>query len=933
VLNARSINNKTEAVVDFILEHHLDILCLSETWLQPDDTFTTNHVTPCGYSIVSNPRLNKRGGGLAVLMKNNLHFKRQSNIYFNTFEVLVVQVTSSSKSFAVATIYRPPGSLRNFLSELGDFLSTLVAKYNDFILAGDFNIHVDVPSEESSKGLLELLKNFGLKQHVKVSTHNGGHILDLVISRADTELVRGVSVVEGISDHLGILVDLSVTTQKRSVVKKSFHQFKKLDIVKFEREILSSELYTNPSLDVDVLADRYHHVVSNLVSVHVPVITRTMTCRPPAPWYTDEIAVARQRRRQLERYWRKSRLTVDREIFVTQKLLVNNLLASAKAKYYADLVKDQSHNPRQLWETINSLSGNIKPKVLPDHENISTLVNDFNLFFTNKVTQIRANIGISDVVNDRTFDIPSSVANMSTFHEVNEAHILDIMKHSPSKSCSLDPIPTHLLLKCKTIVFPLTKLINSSLNTGVVPNSFKHALVTPLIKNSKLDSNSMSSYRPISNLKYSSKLLERCVSKQLSSYLSSNALYEDYQSAYRPLHSTETALLRVQNDILTSIDNKEITVLVLLDLSSAFDTVDHAILLTRLKNIGITGLVYDWFHSYLSGRSQAVFLEGVASDSVNLTCGVPQGSVLGPILFNIYTQPLGEIARKHGMKYHFYADDTQLYSSFSVSDSSASIQLISNCIDDIRLWMQSNLLKLNESKTEVILLGTKHQLSKVGNIEISVGNVNIKPCSKVRNLGVIFDCNMTMGEHVNNVCKSSYFYIRLLGKLRKFLNKDTAAMLTHAFVTSRLDYCNSLLYGISKSLITRLQHVFNCAARIVSRTKMCSHIMPVFKSLHWLPVLQRCAFKTALLTFKAIHGQAPSYISDLIKYHCPSRDLRSLDDILLEVPRSKSSNGSRAFVVSAPSLWNSLPCDIRSCTSLASFKSKLKTYLFSAAFD
>ena len=125
---------------------------------------------------------------------------------------------------------------------------------------------------------------------------------------------------------------------------------------------------------------------------------------------------------------------------------------------------------------------------------------------------------------------------------------------------------------------------------------------------------------------------------------------EAYQSAYRPLHSTETALLRVQNDILTSIDNKTITVLVLLDLSSAFDTVDHAILLNHLKNIGITGLVHDWFNSYLSGYTQAVFLDGVTSDSVNLTCGVPQGSVLGPILFNIYTQPLGEIARKHGMK-------------------------------------------------------------------------------------------------------------------------------------------------------------------------------------------------------------------------------------------------------------------------------------------
>ena len=267
-----------------------------------------------------------------------------------------------------------------------------------------------------------------------------------------------------------------------------------------------------------------------------------------------------------------------------------------------------------------------------------------------------------------------------------------------------------------------------------------------------------------------------------------------------------------------------------------------------------------------------------------------------------------------------------------MNDSSTSTKLISNCIADIRSWMKSNLLKLNESKTEVVLLGTKQQLSKVDNIEISVGNVNIKPCSKVRNLGVIFDCNMTMEEHVNNVCKSSYFYIRLLGKLRKFLDKNTAAMLTHAFVTSRLDYCNSLLQGVSKSLIARLQHGFNSAARIVSRTKMCNHITPVLKSLHWLPVQQRCAFKTALLTFKAIHGQAPSYLSDLINYRLPTRDLRSINDILLEVPRSASSIGSRAFVISAPSLWNSLPYNIRSSVCLSSFKSKLKTYLFSSAF-
>ena len=372
--------------------------------------------------------------------------------------------------------------------------------------------------------------------------------------------------------------------------------------------------------------------------------------------------------------------------------------------------------------------------------------------------------------------------------------VLGIMKSSPCKSCCLDAIPTRLLLKCPALVTPLTNLVNVSLATGKFPKSFKHASVTPLIKKSNLDCNLKSNYRPISNLVYESKLLERCVSKQLNCFLSSNKLHEGYQSAYRPHHSTETALLRVQNDILVSMEKKEVTLLVLLDLSAAFDTVDHVILLNRLQKIGVTGLSLDWFRSYLSERTQAVVINNVSSEPANLTCGVPQGSVLSPILFNIYTQPLGEIARKYGVYYHFYADDTQLYISFSVKESNTSVIHLSKCIEDIRSWMQSNLLMLNDSKTEVILLGSRQQLSKFNDLQVSVGNVAIKPCSKVKNLGVIFDSNMSMEDHVSNVCKSSYSYIRLLGKLRKYVDKATSIKVTHAFVTSRLDYCNSMAY-------------------------------------------------------------------------------------------------------------------------------------------
>ena len=851
----------------------------------------------------------------------------------SSFEALLLKISSASKSFAIAVIYRSPGPLNNFLNEFGDFLSTLVVKHEDFLLAGDFNIHMDNATDESAKKLISLLHTFGLKQHVDVPTHSGGHTLDLVISKNNTQLVRSVSVIDGISDHNSILVDLSIAIEKKNLIKRTFNQFKKLDMVEFQKDIHSSELFNNSCVDVDVLAEQYHTVVSDLISIHAPLTTRAVTSRPPAPWYTSEIALARKERRRLERRWRHTKLTVDREIFVAQKLMVNNMLYKAKADYYVNLVKCQSGNPKQLWTTINSLSGNAKPKVLPDHDDLSSLVNGFNLFFTDKVTQIRAKIGTTETADNVNSVIEiSSTDQMSVFEETKEVDIKNIIKCSPSKSCSLDPIPTYLLQSCEAIVSPITKMINTSLRTGVVPKSFKHALVTPLIKNSKLDSNSMSSYRPISNLLYVSKLLERCVAKQLNAYLSSGAHHESYQSAYRPYHSTETALLRVQNDILTSIDNKEVTLLVLLDLSAAFDTVDHTILLNRLKNIGIIGLAHNWFSSYLTGRTQAVFLDSVSSDSANLTCGVPQGSVLGPILFNIYTQPLGEIARRHGLNYHFYADDTQLYTSFSVKDSNSSIMSLSACITEIKTWMKSNLLMLNDSKTEVIMIGTKQQLTKFSDLEISVGNAIIKPCTKVRNLGVIFDNNMTMEAHVNNICKSSYFYIRLLGKLRKFLDKETGAMLTHAFVTSRLDYCNSLLYGISSSLSAKLQRVLNTAARIVTRTRIGNHITPVIKSLHWLPVVQRCTFKTALLIFKVIHGLAPSYLCELIRYCNTSHDLRSINDILLDVPKFKSCLGSHAFVFSAPKLWNSLPYDVCTCVSFTSFKSKLKTYLFREAF-
>ena len=394
------------------------------------------------------------------------------------------------------------------------------------------------------------------------------------------------------------------------------------------------------------------------------------------------------------------------------------------------------------------------------------------------------------------------------------------------------------------------------------------------------------------------------------------------QSAYRPNHSTETALVRVQSDILWALDKKKIVILVLLDLSAAFDTVRHSILLDRLEhNFGVTGNALAWFRSYLEGRTYCVSISGTQSQDVTLECGVPQGSVLGPVLFNIYTNQLGSLVRQHKMNYHGYADDSQLYASFSTDCTAHSVLQVELCLDAVRSWILTNNLMLNDNKTEIIVLGSKHRIQHTEPISVRIGESTIQPAHKVRNIGAIFDQHLAMTDHINSIARSSQYHLKRIGRIRRYLTDDAAASLVHAFVTSRLDYANALLGKVPDCHIKKLQKVQNTAARIVAKVPRREHIRPILHEMHWLPVSQRIQFKILLLCFKATTGLAPSYLAELVVPYTPTRSLRSADKHLLVVPRAQSTLGNRAFCCLAPVLWNELPQNMRSATSLDSFLS------------
>ena len=324
-------------------------------------------------------------------------------------------------------------------------------------------------------------------------------------------------------------------------------------------------------------------------------------------------------------------------------------------------------------------------------------------------------------------------------------------------------------------------------------------MVTPLLKKPNLNKNCKSNYRPVSNLNYISKILEKVVAKQIKNHIDGFGLDNPFQSAYKAYHSTETALLSVQNDIYQAMEKGKVTALTLLDLSAAFDTIDHGILLRRLTDwFGIEGVALDWVVSYLTNRSQSININGTLSIPFTLLFGVPQGSVLGPLLFILYTTPLSSIIKNsEDIEHNLYADDTQIYKSFNTSTFNSSISDLQNCLGSVQQWMYSNKLKLNPGKTEFLLIGNKcHRNKFLPNFPIDILGNEISPKSSARNLGVSFDADFNFKHHINNVFKSCNYHIRDLRRVRKHLNLQTSTALANALVSSRLDYCNSLLYSV-----------------------------------------------------------------------------------------------------------------------------------------
>uniref|UniRef100_A0A667YPA7 Reverse transcriptase domain-containing protein n=1 Tax=Myripristis murdjan TaxID=586833 RepID=A0A667YPA7_9TELE len=587
---------------------------------------------------------------------------------------------------------------------------------------------------------MNILDSFALIQHVTEATHRHGNTLDLVITTGLN--IGNVSVLElPISDHHCVLFNATLTltkTKREYLVTKRFLGDEAE--ANFANLMRSFEPHSG-DCTLNDMVKQFNNALSAALNTVAPLKVKKKFTDRISPWLNNNsVKKAKRACRAAERKWRKTKLTVHCNIYKEALNTYNKEVRLARMNYFSKIITENSGNSRILFSTIDQLLN-----TAPTTPQISaSRCEELALFFNNKITSIRTTIPVNPYTNANAGDLRKFCKNNATMGKFNSITLSELCKtvnECNSTTSCVDPVPTAFFKRVfNSVSGHVLAIINMSLQTGIFPDEFKTAVVKPLLKKPNLDSNALSSYRPISNIPFISKILEKIVAVQINAFLKENNILEEFQSGFRKHHSTETALAKIVSDLRLNYDENKVSILILLDLSAAFDTIDHDILINRLeKLVGLSDCVLHWFKTYIKGRKFYVRLGDHVSGEQDNCYGVPQGSCLGPLLFSLYMLPLGDIIRRHNVCFHSYADDTQLYISAEPNDATA-INPITTCLMAVNKWMSDNFLKLNEDKTEILLVGPK---TKREMLSINLGKLASRIKSEVTSLGIVLDPDLS----------------------------------------------------------------------------------------------------------------------------------------------------------------------------------------------
>ena len=931
-LNIRSLSNKHDLLRHTVrnCDNKLHVLGLSETWLtlHIPDTFVQIDNYVCirndrSWSKPDKPNQIKKGGGVCLYLSDHLNSSTVKYQSFdrsnNDIEIQWVEIMNENcKNFIIANGYRPPdGNVVHFLEYLELTLDSLDLTKNYLFLMGDFNIDFLDKRSENTKKLKSILKQYGIDQLINKPTRYSelkDSCLDLVCSNLE-HIANSVVCNINLSDHEMVLITRKKINIKKEKNSFSGRSYKDYDKVNFTERLLNQDWQVfDTETDPEILWNTMVNNIMNCIDKMCPLKNFKVRASDK-PWFTNELL---EQIKDKDKALKRAKKTGKSNDWKIARRLRNDCLREvrrAKTDFIQNELNTNWNDSKKFWQQINT--------ILPKNTNSSTIklidedtpvhtdkVSDFiNKYFSNIGSKLAESINEPWAYNGiRSDNILPDIT--TTVEEVKRL----TKEIDTAKSSAIINISSKIIKDTfESIPILLTRLFNLSLRQGIVPRSWKSAIVIPLKKEG--NSPDVNNLRPISLLPIQIKLLEKIVHTRLLEHLEQYNLLDDKQGGFRPEHSTIDTIVKFTENLYKNLNSGRTTIAVYIDLRKAFDTVNHHILLQKLDLLGIQGSNFEWLKNYLQDRTQCTLANNVCSSKLNISCGVPQGSVLGPLLFLTYVNDMKNVLVNSS--HYLYADDTVIFIS-----GENTIEVVNKLQVDLSRfdkWCKGNRLTVNTKKSNFVIYGTKSRVSKIHNVELELNGDKLVRVPFYKYLGVFLDTTLNFNKHIDVSKKLICHKLYLLSKIRKHITEATATRIFQSMITPLIDYGDIIYSGTSANNLDKLQSLQNRGLRV------CTNENNYLSAdlLH-----QRCKIPD-LNTRRTYNLRKYMFKQKSNMNIVVQREIRTRmhDSVVYETCRPILEKYKKGAIYRGIKEWNSLDVDVRNIDSFTEFKSLQKKWM------
>lgn len=915
-INTRSLLAHFNNFASLLIENGFHMLGVSETWL--GEQLPSNLVHIDGFKFFRQDRVGRRGGGVGLYVKD-VFGARSVNVDVlcpDSIEFVVIEINVNNFKFLVGIIYRSPNSnLKMFTDFCDNLLSLLLTTHEHILIMGDVNIDHTIQNP-----LADTFNSYNFNQIIQEATRITSHsekIIDIIYTNFPDQIGNsGTLIADLISDHRLTYCNVKVFIIKDPPKFITFRDFKNMNHDSFLDDL--ANVKWDNLLYIQNLDSKVEYLTSNMIDLfdrHAPFTTKQIT-KAYAPWLTYNIKCIMRRRDLALQKFKKSKSNPDWEHYRQLRNHAVSAIKNEKKAYLTHCTK--SNDDKVLWKAIKQFhTRQVSNSDIPTNlQQVNEINNFFLSVFDKSAIEPEALEAYHRSLLNR--NLKCSIRLPS----INE--VQSIINKLSSNATGADGINAKMIKMCCPLITPyITHIINYCLEGGIFPTLWKQVLVRPLAKiHEPID---YSDLRPVSIITTLSKILEKAIFTQLMDYVTINNILPQSQSGFRKGFSTTSSLINLLDNVIKARDSDLNTALILLDFSKAFDTINHSMLLAKLKYIGLDNILLNFFSNYLNGRSQRVLLKNEISNVGMVTSGVPQGSVLGPLLYLIYTFDLERCVR-HSNIYSF-ADDTQLSYSFNINSVREANTFLNEDLLNIEKFSANHKLKLNPRKCSLLIFCGKSAEGTIeNNLKIYLMNSLLNPTKSVKILGVTFENDLRFKTHVSSVIKKCYSSLRLLYNNYNILNFKLRKKLCESLVMSIIQYAFILYYPcLDTEYKLKIQKIQNWCCRFVCKLRKFDHVSLNIKMLKWLKIDILYKYLIANFVHRILTTSQPAYLRSKFVRRLSLHDLGLRNTNMYSLPLFRKTLFTRCFRFNAIKIYNSLPPTLKPL-SVNRFRLKSKVY-------